>query len=249
MSNMQSQNDTNKYEQNVVKEIDLKSLFLVIKRRIWIVIVFAIIAGSLGYYFDSKNEPINLYESYTRLHLSSDGGIETLQQFIVDPIVLADVVSELELETTPEALAGKITVVHVGGQILEIRVTDTVSKRAANIANATAKVFINKAESIINVIGINHYLEAKENPIPTNLGDSSSLKFTALIAGIILGIGFVFLLNALDNSINSDQDIHKALGLPVLGNVSKINKRNTHKKNKKKANQQYISVRGETIDS
>ncbi len=77
-------------------------------------------------------------------------------------------------------------------------------------------------------------------------GDNSTLKMAGIIGGIIGGIGIVLLLNSLDNSLLTVQDVNKALGVPVLGSVSKINKKNTLRKKSKK---QVVSIRGETIDS
>ncbi|MFT4412598.1 YveK family protein [Fredinandcohnia humi] len=229
-----------------VKEIDLRSLYLVIKRRVWVLVTFVTITAILGYYFDSKNQPIYLYESSTRLFLHTEGGIDSMRVIIVDPIVLEKVIDELNIASSPEALATQINVESVGGQIVEISVTDRDPDMAASIANTTAETFKTEIAKIMDFTGVNIYLKAKANTIPINAGEGSNIKLMALVIGIVGGIGLIFLLNSLDNSIISEQDIQQTLGIPVLGSVSKINKRNTQKRRIK---QQILKVRGETIDS
>ena len=50
-----------------------------------------------------------------------------------------------------------------------------------------------------------------------------------LIAGLLLGLAFAFLREALDRSVKSPEDLEKLTGLPVLGLIPKINKGNIKK--------------------
>ena len=54
----------------------------------------------------------------------------------------------------------------------------------------------------------------------------------------------VFFLDSLDDSVKSEDDVEEFLGVPVLGKVSKMKKKNLKKKNRGK---QELEIRGETI--
>ncbi|MEH7224591.1 Wzz/FepE/Etk N-terminal domain-containing protein [Bacillus sp. JJ1566] len=239
-------NTQSNFEHENVKEIDLKNLFFIIKRRIWILLVFATITTFLGYYYDANNKPSNLYESSTRILLNAESGIENLKIIMTDSLVMESVISELKLEKSAEALAGQIKVEHIGGQILEISVIDINPENAANIANKLVEAFTQQAETIMNFTGVNHYQKAKVNNFPINAGESSNMMLNGLIAGIVLGIGLIFLVNAFDNTLITEQEVSNALGIQVLGSVSKINKRNSNKRNN---SHQLLKIRGESVDS
>ena len=54
----------------------------------------------------------------------------------------------------------------------------------------------------------------------------------SIVLGLVLGIGLVFFLDSLDDTVQSVQDVEDYLGTPVLGNVSKMKKQNFKKRNK-----------------
>ncbi|MEH7475658.1 capsular biosynthesis protein, partial [Priestia megaterium] len=63
----------------------------------------------------------------------------------------------------------------------------------------------------------------------------------ALIIGLIVGIGLVFLLEYMDNTIKNENDAEKLLGLPVLGCIEKISNDNGITSNKNSVTKQIGS--------
>ncbi len=61
-------------------------------------------------------------------------------------------------------------------------------------------------------------------PIRPNVTQDTSL---AVMIGLIIGIGIVFLLEALDDTVKGPADVARHLGLPVLGFVARINDTDT----------------------
>lgn len=60
---------------------------------------------------------------------------------------------------------------------------------------------------------------------------------TILIAfsiGMMFSIGFIFLLDSLDERIKSERRIEQLLDVPVLGGISKMNRKNAKEKFSKK---------------
>ena len=50
------------------------------------------------------------------------------------------------------------------------------------------------------------------------------------VLGLVAGIGLVFFLDSLDDSVKSEEDVEEFLGIPVLGKVSKMKKKELEKK-------------------
>ena len=64
--------------------------------------------------------------------------------------------------------------------------------------------------------------ELPDNPVPIKPQPLLNMAI-AFVVGLMASVGLAFLLEYLDNTIKTEQDIEKLLGLPVLGAVSIIN--------------------------
>ncbi|MDR7239992.1 YveK family protein [Neobacillus drentensis] len=226
------------------RDINLKELYYVIKKRFWIILVLMIITTGLGVYLsDSKDPP--LYESSSRIIIGANPeNSKTLQVIIKDTTILEKVVQQLNLSQSPEEIAGQITVTSVdSSQVVSISVTDTDPERAAKIANTTARVFKEQIPNIMDFKDVRLLSDAKVNPSQINKSQNNT-TLIALIAGLVLGIGLVFLLDSLDETLRTDQEVEGMLELPVLGRVSKSTKKNLKRKYVKQVN---LEARGETI--
>jgi capsular polysaccharide biosynthesis protein len=228
------------------KEINLKDHFNIIKKRLWISILIMIISASIGYL---KNNLFTtpLYQSSTRIIVGADElMMKNLQVLIRDSSVLQLVINDMDLNRSPEVLAQQLSVDSVeNSQIVSISVIDTDPKIAAEIANTTVNVFKNEIPNIVGFDNVKLLTAAKINPSPINPAQNSTIIMAALV-GLIIGIGIIYFLDSIDDSIRSNEDIENMLGLMVLGNVSKMNKKSMKKKNTKVKN---IELRGETIGS
>lgn len=224
-------NTTNYPQKQAVKEINLKELYRVIKERLWIVLLITLLATAAGV---MKNIffTTSLYETSTRILIEADAEYRnTLQVIIEEPIVLEKVIRTLDIATTPEALAGQITVASMNNsQVVSISVFDTDPVQASKIANTTAEVFKEQLPNITQFDKVDILSKAKVNPYPIN-EDQSRTIIIAFVLGLIFGIGLALLLDSLDDSIKSEDDVEELLGLPVVGAVSKMTKRNIRKIN------------------
>lgn len=235
----------NNVDKNKVKEINLKELFQVIKRRFWIIAVVTLLSSLIGVYV-SNIKTIPLYQSSARIIIGADEeSRNTLQVIIRDSVILDKVIKELALNKTAEALAGQISVASVeGSQVVSISVIDTDPVFAAKLANTTARVFRDEVPNIIGQDYIRLLSDAKVSPSPMNQSNNNKL-YIAVVGGLIVGVGLAFLLESLDDRIRSVREIELLLGLPVLGRVSKVSKRSVKKKTN---NMQFdFELRGETI--
>ncbi|MEK3885887.1 YveK family protein [Bacillus sp. FSL K6-3431] len=233
-------------DKRIVKEINLKDLYRVIKKRFWLVLLITILVTTAGWFYSNLNKTELLYESSTNIIINADSEYrKTLQVIIKDTIVLENVIKDLGLEKSSKALASQINVESIDlSQVVEIRVTDTDPERAAHIANTTAKVFKEEIPNILEFEDVSILSEAKVNSLPINESNQNKIIIAAFLFGMMLGLGLVFLIDSLDDSIKSELEIEMMLGVQVLGSISVMNKRNV-KKRKRKSRE--LELRGETI--
>jgi capsular polysaccharide biosynthesis protein len=144
-------------------------------------------------------------------------------------VVLEKVVEKLDLNRSPESLANQISVGIIdSSKVVNISVIDTDPNRAADIANTTAQEFKTEITRLLNFNDMEIFSPAKINPAPINEEKNRS-GIIGLIFGIFSGIGFVFFLDSLDDTIRSKKDVEDYLDLPILGRISKMNKKNIQK--------------------
>ncbi|WP_226667475.1 YveK family protein [Metabacillus litoralis] len=212
------------------KEINLTEVFIVIRRYMWIIVLISILSTSAGaYYSNATYSP--LYKSTARIIIGADSSlIATLKVIIQDSTVLEKVVQKLDLPYSPEALSGKIEVSSIAdSQVVTISVLDSDPKQAAILANEVAETYKKEIPKILDFNDVKLLSEAKEIPIPINQ-DKNRMVIISLIGGFVIGIGLAFLLDSLNNSVRKEYEVEEILGLPVLGTVSKMKKKNMQKK-------------------
>jgi capsular polysaccharide biosynthesis protein len=231
-------------DENKAKEINLKELFLVIKRRLWIISAVTFLAIVLGIILNNTTT-VPLYQASSRIIIGADGETQkTLQVIVKDSIILDKVVKELNLNTSSAALAGQITVASIdASQVVSIAVIDTNPIQAAKIADTTAEIFKKEIPLIVGQDYVKLLSKAKVIDVPINPKNNNKIIIAA-IAGLVISIGLAFLLESLDDRIRSEKEIESILGVQVLGRVPRMNRSNIKKK---KTVQLEMAQRGETI--
>jgi len=216
--------------------ISLKEIFQTIRKRLWLItIMTAVIVATVGvvsFFFltpiyqsstqilvnqkASETPYINQAEIRTNIEL-----INTYNEIIKTPAILDLVKEELNLT---ESLSNLITVGSSNNsQVMKITVEHTDPQMAVNIANTTANVFKEEIVKIMNVdnVSILSPAELPENPVPVKPNPMLNMAI-GLVVGLMAGVGLAFLLEYLDNTIKSEQDIERLLELPVLGAIAEI---------------------------
>jgi capsular polysaccharide biosynthesis protein len=228
----------------VTREIDLREVVDIIKKRVWMVIIITVLSTVAGAMYSTYNTTY-LYQSSTRVIIGASAELmTTLQVIIKDTTILEKVVQEMNLEKSPEALSSQITISSIGGsQVVSINVTDTDANRAADIANTTARVFKEEIPNILEFDDVRVLSEAKVNPYPINETQNRTI-ILAFVFGLAVSIGLTFLLDSFDDTVRPDHDVEEIFDLPLLGRVSKMNKKNIKKKGQY---QQAVGLRGENV--
>ena len=220
--------------------INLKDLFQTLKKRIFLIIsitlIAMIISGLISFFLitpeykswtqilvnQAKSEEDAIYNSnevQTNIQL-----ISTYSVIIKSAAILNSVKSNLDLDMSVSQLNNKITVESAqGSQIMTISVTDADPTQALRIANNIAEVFEKEIKDIMNVdnVTVLPLADDQESQGPVSPNPVMNIALAAVI-GLILGVGIAFLLEYLDNTVKTEQDIEKLLELPVLGAITTI---------------------------
>ncbi|OCA88912.1 YveK family protein [Pseudobacillus wudalianchiensis] len=244
--------------------ISLRELVETLRKRLKLILLItftaALISGIVSYFFltpiyqtstqllvnqaKSEQQLYNPAEVQTNLQL-----INTYNVIIKSPAILDKVIQNLDLDLTASQINEKITVQNEkDSQVVNISVQDEDPTIAADIANETARVFQAEIVKIMNVdnVSILAPAEVKEGMAPIKPQPLLNIAI-ALVVGLMASVGLAFLLEYLDNTVKSEQDVEKLLELPVLGSVTSIEAESKGKD--RKATQKKVAVRGETIGS
>ena len=217
--------------------------YLNVLRRQWFLVVLASALGlGLATAYTSRQAPV--YAATTQLFVSvqtpeSDDisqlsqGSTFIQQrvtsyaaIVTSPRVLDMVIARLKLPTTSGALAGQVSVTSpVGTVLLDISVTDSDPRRAADIATAIAQQvpgFVAEIETPPGAERAPVLVSPTEMPeVPTEpISPRAPLNLTlGLLLGLGLGIGLAVLRDQLNTSVSGVSDVEKLTGGIPLGVV------------------------------
>ncbi|MFF2594189.1 YveK family protein [Priestia megaterium] len=244
--------------------ISLRELFQVLRKRFWLIMLITIIAATVSAVvsffvltpvYESKTQILvnqakndqqlyNVQTVQTNVQL-----INTYNDIIKSPAILDKVIKKLKLDSSAQSLSGQIQVTNAqDSQVAQIVIQDTSAKRATQIANTIASVFKKEVPKIMNVDNVSILSKA-------TLGESASpVKpepliniVIAVVVGLMVGIGLSFLLEYLDNTLKTEQDIETILELPVMGVITTIKGVSTNMQDTEMS--VLITKRGETLGS
>ena len=111
-------------------------------------------------------------------------------------------------------------------ELVATQVELTRLERQARVREQTYMMLLGKYEDLrllkeMKTSGLNIITEAALPQSPISPQKKKLLIF-GLISGLVLGVGFAFLLEYLDDSIKLKEDVERYLALPVMGTIPKI---------------------------
>ncbi|MGD9569982.1 MAG: YveK family protein [Sedimentibacter sp.] len=223
------------YENEEYDVIELREIFQILKKYIKILIivpiVFAIVGALVSIYLidpvyeasttlivrqnKDSNEEINI----TDVNLSKSL-VYTYAEMAKSNTVLENTRSSLGLY---EINGKSITVSPVKDtQILKVAVQNTNPQLAMDIANTLVEEFTTEIVRITKTdnVAVVDYATLPGNPIKPNKVMNTAI---AGILGEMIVVLIIFLKEYLDNTIKSEKDIEKYLGISVIGTIPNFN--------------------------
>ncbi|MDK8191579.1 Wzz/FepE/Etk N-terminal domain-containing protein [Paenibacillus sp. UMB7766-LJ446] len=224
--------------------MELKEYMHILRKRIWIIIAFVAVAcigaGVKNYFLTvpiyEANAKLIVNQAYNAqgipsLDISSiQTNIKVINSYI--EIIKSSAILDKVAATYPDLgmsgnqLAQSIRVTTANeSQVMSLTATGLSSEKAAKTVNAVAKVFKSQIPVIMKVDNVTILSEAKptDSSRPINVNPVINILISFLV-GLLLAIGFVFLLEYLDDTLKTEDELEKELGIPALAVISKIRK-------------------------
>lgn len=225
--------------------ISLHEIFETLKKRIVMIVLITVLAvGASGAVSYLMLTPI--YQASTQILVSQQASgaassalqavgfdvdskyIETYNVILKSPYILDEVINELDLPISHRQLNGQLNVTQEGqSQVVTIQVQDPSPQLAVDIANTTAAVFQREISNLLRVDNVVVLAEAEllENPVPVSPNPGLNMAI-AFVVGLMTAVGIAFLLEYLDQTLRTEQDVEQYLGLPVIGAVALMDENN-----------------------
>lgn len=223
-------------------ELDLKDYLKVIRKRLWllaaIVLTASITTGIYSYFFIKP-----VYQASTKLIVNKSNEragqtelslndvnlniriIDTYKEVIRTPYIMETVAKEYpDFNLTAEQLIQKVKVSSVNNtQVMTLSVQDLSYKKAAQIANAVSTVFQREITKVMQVDNVSILSQAKETDSPAPVKPNPNLNIAiSLVVSLMAAMGLVFLMEYLDDTIKTENDVAQFLDLPTLSMIGKI---------------------------
>lgn len=213
------------------QEIDLLDLLFFLKKKVLVILAAFLLCAGLGLFatvFMMDTE----YTANTRIYILnrtsetnvSYSDFQVSNQLLDDYVVLITgenvtkkLISQMGLDLTHSQLVDMISVTAPSDtRVLQISVTDTSAERAANIANTVREIASVQIKEIMAVDAVNLVYEAA---VPQTKSGPSVSKNTLIggLAGLVLAVGVYVVIYLLDDTLRTEEDVEKHLGLSVLG--------------------------------
>lgn len=247
--------------------MELKQYIKIVAKRKWmitsIVLIACILAGIKGFlyttpvYSASAKLVVNQSYEYDGVSMLDYSLIQTnlmvinsYKEIIKSRAIMDKVAAAYpDLHLTSSELSAGVSISSSNdSQIMDLTFVSTDYRQAAKAVNSIAKVFKSQNPNIMKVDNVTLLNEAQvelENPVPINM-DPVTLMALAFIVSCMLSIGLAFLLDYLDDTIKSEQDIEKHLGLPMLSLITRMNRGELKRKYTNKPTSTTPAQAGET---
>ena len=219
--------------------IDLRELFLLVKKNILMILAVTIASAVVGFlisafllspqYEASATLIVNSREDQTAQTTITNDQItsatklvDTYSVILTSDTVLDKAIADLELTLDYEELLDKVTVESVNGtQVMKISVQDEdpvlAQRIVANIVEQAPEIIIQTVKA--GSVEVISQAKTAEEPVSPKKVMNTVI---AGILGLVLALGFVLLRNVMNNKFMTDDDISKKLGLTVLGVIPQI---------------------------
>ena len=235
-------------QDNTDIEIDVLELFHVLLNKFWIILLAGIIAG-LAFIGGTILFITPQYESTTKMYVLSKQDNNTLTQqdmqtslsltkdyaeLIKSRTVTEGVIAQLNLDLTHEELLKKMAVDSATDtRILSITVTDADPYEACKIANAIRDVAANHIKNVMDIDAVN-VVETANIPDQQSSKKKNKNGIIGVLLGVLLSVAIILIAYISNDTVKTQEDVEKYLGLSVLGTIPLTETDRKKKKKKQK---------------
>jgi len=156
-----------------------------------------------------NNSDIQMYQQLLKTY----AGVITTNDLVEKAINTAD------LNITSEEVLGGLTVTpSANTQILEIEYISTDRVLSRDLVDAITTQFIETSKELIpnGNVKIIESVKMPESPVSPNKAMNIAIAF---LIGLIISVGLAFLLEFMDNTFKTKEQLEQILGIPVIGAI------------------------------
>ncbi len=215
----------------------LNDIFRVLWKRLWIVMLVPLVCVGTAVAFSLSQTPV--YEANAQLVVVQEpvkseqepvvaGNVEGLQQIALTMVeaipirpLAEEVIEEEKLDTTPEAFLENLTVEQNGStQLIELSYRSPDPGEAQRAVNTAGDV-ASRRMSELSAGSANIRVKVLEYAVFPSAVSPNPLRsaLLALIVGSMLGLSLAFLLEYLDDSWRSEDEVERVAGVPTFGSI------------------------------
>ena len=221
-------------------EIDLKELLFAFKKKLWLILLAAIlgsgIAGALSalvmkpqytsssmlYVLSKETTLTSLADLQIGTQLTNDYRVLVSSRPVLDVVI-----EELGLDMSYETLTGKLAISNPADtRILTLTVTDGDPVMAKTIVDAITDRVSEYIGDIMEMEApkVIEYGQVSMNPVSPNI-----MRNTAVggMLGIVLVCGIVTVLVITNDTVQTEEDVEKYLGLSTLAVIPAVDRKQT----------------------
>ncbi|WP_036605603.1 YveK family protein [Paenibacillus assamensis] len=219
-------------------ELGIKEILQVIRKRSWwlgsIVLLASVGAGLISFYLLQPK-----YEASSQIIISSTDAtgqssisinevnmdlrlIDTYKEILKTVAMMKKVTATYpDIEQTPEQLSRHVEVNSASStQVITISYQHENYSQAAKTVNAIVLAFQREIPSLMNIDNVSILGLANEEAVPVPV--SPNMVFNAAVTfmiALIGGVALFVLLEVLDDTVKSEEELARLLNLPVLATV------------------------------
>ncbi|NMM65103.1 capsular biosynthesis protein [Clostridium sp. P21] len=218
--------------------LDLRDFFYIVRKRIKLILLITLgctlVSGILSFFVikptyeagatiivgkpqasEKNNTQYNDVMMYQNL-------VKTYAQIAQSNRVAEKSADKLNGSIKPEKLKKMIKITtQQGTQILEIKAQNKDAKEAVSIVKAVSSTFIDESKKVFPTGGDIQIMDEPKFPeAPVKPKKALNLAI-AFFLGLVVSVGLSFVLEYMDSTIKSEDDIEKYLDIPVIGIIPK----------------------------
>ncbi len=221
-----------------LEEMNLHDLFFILRKHLLLIIVVSVLCGIAGFaatkflippqyeaqaklIVNTDSTMANAAEVYDAVQLSQKE-VDTYAIIMKNNTILNHVIQDLSLGISRDQLAKKIDIKGEGTtEVLDL----SVKTSSPVLANSIAAEIIKYAPAeIIRTVKAGS-VEVISPPVADPKPVSPNVRMytaVAFVVGIIVSVLIAFLMETLNNTFTSDDDVQKYLGYSVIGVIPNI---------------------------
>ncbi len=145
--------------------------------------------------------------------------LKTYAEVIATNDLVEKAINKKDLAITSGEVLKNLTVTpRTNTQILEIKYTSEDNILAKDVVDSITNEFIKSATELIpnGTVKIIENVKMPENPISPNKNMNIAIAF---LIGLMISVGLSFLVEAMNNTIKTNEQLEQILELPVIGTI------------------------------